>query len=202
MIGNELQRLIQILSKLPGLGPRSARRMSLHLIKKRQQVLKPLIESLALVDQTIQICQICFNVDSIQPCSICSNPKRSKHSLCVVADISDLWAIERSGIFKGSYHVLGGLLSALGGVGPDQLRIQELKNRIIQDDINEVVLSLSATVEGQSTLYFLYENLKELNKKDLSFTSLGLGLPMGGELDFLDEGTIATAFQTRRSLES
>ncbi len=202
MIGTDIDDLIHILSKLPGLGPRSARRVSLHLIKKREQVLPRLIHALQAVNQSIKICNLCYNIDSCQPCSICMHPNRSKQSLCVVSEIADLWAIERSGIFKGTYHVLGGLLCAFDGVGPDQLKIQELKDKILSQNVSEVVLSLSPTVEGQSTLYFIYECLKDMSPLHLSITSLGLGLPLGGELDFLDEGTIATAFQTRKSMQS
>lgn len=191
----EIQRLIQILSKLPGLGPRSGRRLALYLLKKREQVFRPLIEAMQTAEANIVTCSICHNLDTLNPCSICQDPKRDSHQLCVVEDVSDLWAIERANIFRGQYHILGGVLSAIDGVGPQQLNMETLLGRLSQSAIKEVVLALSATVDGQTTIHYLIDQLKEF---PITLTTLAHGVPIGGELDYLDEGTLFTAFQARK----
>lgn len=197
MQGPEIQRMIQLLSRLPGLGPRSGRRVTLHLLKKRELLLRPLIQVLSEADAKIKTCQHCFNLDTCDPCSICVDAKRDQTQLCVVADVADLWALERSHVFRGRYHVLGGLLSALEGVGPAQLAIDPLLNRVEVCKIQEVVLALNATIDGQTTLYYIAEKLQPLGVK---VSSLAHGVPMGGELDYLDEGTLSTAFVERRGV--
>lgn len=193
----EIQRMIQYLSRLPGLGPRSGRRAALHLLKKREILLKPLIEALQTAEQNIVACSICFNLDTANPCTICQDNKRDKTSLCVVADVADLWAIERSQTFKGTYHILGGVLSALDNIGPQQLTINALLNRLEKGDIQEVILALNSTVEGQTTLHYLAD---QLQKYAIKVSSLAQGIPMGGELDYLDEGTLSAAFSDRRKV--
>lgn len=191
----EIQRLIQILSKLPGLGPRSGRRLALYLLKKREQVFRPLIEVMKEAEAKIVTCSICHNLDTLNPCSICQDPKRDIHQLCVVEDVTDLWAIERANIFRGQYHILGGVLSAIDGIGPQQLNMETLLARLSQSSIKEVVLALSATVDGQTTIHYLIDQLKEF---PVMLTTLAHGVPIGGELDYLDEGTLFTAFQARK----
>ena len=197
MKNNEIQRLIQFLSKLPGLGPRSGRRLALHLLKKREQVFRPLIQSMQEAEAKIVTCTICHNLDASDPCSICQDSRRDPTLLCVVEDVSDLWAIERANIFKGYYHILGGVLSAIDGVGPQQLAINPLLNRLVKSEIKEVVLALSATVDGQTTIHYLTDQLKDF---PITMTTLAHGVPIGGELDYLDEGTLFTAFQARRGI--
>jgi len=189
--------MIQLLSRLPGLGPRSGRRVTLHLLKKRELLLRPLIQVLSEADAKIKTCQQCFNLDTCDPCSICVDVKRDQTQLCVVADVADLWALERSHVFRGRYHVLGGLLSALEGIGPAQLAIDALLSRVEVCKIQEVVLALNATIDGQTTLYYIAEKLQPLGVK---VSSLAHGVPMGGELDYLDEGTLSTAFVERRGV--
>lgn len=193
----EIQRMIQLFSRLPGLGPRSGRRIALHLLKKREVLLKPLIEALQTADQHITICHRCFNLDTNNPCYICKDSKRDIHSLCIVADVADLWAIERSQIFKGTYHVLGGLLSALDNIGPQQLTIQPLLKRLETENIQETILALNPTVDGQTTVHYLANHLKAYPVK---LSSLAQGVPMGGELDYLDDGTLSAAFSERKKL--
>ncbi len=197
MNGPEIQRMIQLLSRLPGLGPRSGRRVALHLLKKRELLLKPLIDALQTADESIQTCKICSNLDTCNPCSICTDLKRDDHLLCVVADVSDLWALERSQVLRGRYHILGGLLSAMEGIGPEQLNLESLIKRIENQKIQEVVFALNATVDGQTTLHYIADRLQPYNVK---LSSLAHGVPMGGELDYLDEGTLSTAFVERRGL--
>jgi recombination protein RecR len=197
MKNNEIQRLIQFLSKLPGLGPRSGRRLALHLLKKREQVFRPLIQSMQDAEAKIVTCTICHNLDASDPCSVCQDPRRDPALLCVVEDVSDLWAIERANIFKGYYHILGGVLSAIDGVGPQQLAINSLLERLVKSEIKEVVLALSATVDGQTTIHYLTDQLKDF---PVTMTTLAHGVPIGGELDYLDEGTLFTAFQARRGI--
>lgn len=197
MKSTEIQRLIQFLSKLPGLGPRSGRRLALHLLKKREQVFRPLIQSMQEAEAKIVTCTICHNLDTSDPCSLCQDPRRDPTLLCVVEDVSDLWAIERANIFKGYYHILGGVLSAIDGIGPQQLAINTLLERLEKSEIKEVVLALSATVDGQTTIHYLTDQLKDL---PLAITTLAHGVPIGGELDYLDEGTLFTAFQARRDV--
>lgn len=197
MKSTEIQRLIQFLSKLPGLGPRSGRRLALHLLKKREQVFRPLIQSMQEAEAKIVTCTICHNLDTSDPCSLCQDPRRDPTLLCVVEDVSDLWAIERANIFRGYYHILGGVLSAIDGVGPQQLAINTLLERLVKSEIKEIVLALSATVDGQTTIHYLTDQLKDL---PISITTLAHGVPIGGELDYLDEGTLFTAFQARRGV--
>ncbi len=195
MVGPELQRLMMYLSKLPGLGPRSGRRCALHLIKHKDPLMLHLIDALKEAAEKIQTCQICYNLDTSQPCSVCNNPKRDQHTLCIVEDVADLWALERSQIFYGRYFVLGGLLSALEGIRPEDLHIPELVARVTQENIEEVILALSATVDGQTTGHVITADLK---KTGVKVTALSHGIPIGGELDYLDDGTLNTAFQGRR----
>jgi recombination protein RecR len=193
-IGSEIERLIQLLSKLPGLGPRSARRAALALLKKRDTLLEPLAESLREAADAILSCEICGNLDTQSPCVICSDPRRDPHLLCVVEDVADLWALERAGVFRGRYHVLGGALSALDGITPERLNVTQLLERVKQS-VDEVILAMNATVEGQTTAHYLMDLLG-----DLKVTRLAHGVPVGGELDYLDEGTLSAAFKARRAL--
>ena len=194
-IGPELQRLIDLLAKMPGLGPRSAKRAALYLLKKREPVMRPLAFALADAAEKVTPCSICGNWDSIDPCAICTDPEREASVLCVVQDVGDLWALERAGAHKGRYHVLGGLLSPLDGVGPDDLNIGALVARARADAAREVILALPATVDGQTTAHYLSEQLEGAG---VAVTRLSQGVPVGGELDYLDEGTIAAAMKTRR----
>ncbi len=190
-----LDHLTQRLAKIPGLGPRSARRAVLFLLKRREALMLPLIESLREVSETIEPCPICGNWDVTTPCALCRDLLRDESTICVVEDVSDLWAMERSKAYKGLYHVLGGTLSALEGVRPADLRIDALMARIQSNTIREVILALSATVEGQTTAHYVAERLKGFGIK---VSHLAHGLPIGGELDYLDEGTLTAALQARR----
>ena len=192
-----LDDLIGQLSKLPGLGPRSARRMALHLLKKRETTLASLIETLQATAKNVVTCRTCGNYDTSEPCHICADPTRDAKTLCVVEDVDDLWALERSRAYKGRYHVLGGTLSALAGIGPDQLKIATLLQRVAAEETTEVILALGATVEGQTTSHYLTHRLHEISP-DISVTRPAQGMPMGGEVDFLDDGTLITAFKARR----
>ena len=194
-MASEIDRLIQQLARLPGLGPRSARRAALYLLQRREQVLVPLVESLGRAAERIAPCSNCGNLDDVDPCRICRDPQREVASLCVVEEVSDLWALERSGAFKGRYHVLGGCLSALDGRGPEQLNLARLWERTAQTEVKEVILALSATVDGQTTAHYIAERLAGL---PLQVTLLGQGLPVGGDLDYLDDGTLLAAFSARR----
>lgn len=187
--------LTQALSRLPGLGPRSARRAVLHLLKKREGALVPLLRALEKVSETLATCHVCGNVDTTDPCGICNDPRRDARMLCVVEDVSDLWALERSRLFPGKFHVLGGRLSALEGVRPEDLNIADLLSRIAAGGIDEVVLAMNATLEGQTTAHYIAERLEGL---PVRVTQLAHGLPVGGELDYLDEGTLAQALRARR----
>ncbi|MEO0357443.1 MAG: recombination mediator RecR [Pseudomonadota bacterium] len=191
----DLDDLIDLMAKLPGLGPRSARRAVLQMVKKRALLMMPLAETLSTVAQTVRECLTCGNVGTSDTCDICNSPKRNTTELCVVEDVSDLWAMERSGVFKGRYHVLGGTLSALDAVGPDELRIPKLLRRIADDQIQEVILALNATMDGQTTAHYIADQLH-----DVKVTSLAQGVPIGGELDYLDDGTISAAMKARKSL--
>ena len=193
-IGSEIERLIQLLAKLPGLGPRSARRAALVLLKKRDTLLEPLAASLREAADAILTCQTCGNLDTASPCAICSDTRRDPHLLCVVEDVADLWALERAGVFRGRYHVLGGALSALDGVTPERLNVSGLLARVKQN-VDEVILAMNATVEGQTTAHYLMDLLG-----DMKVTRLAHGVPVGGELDYLDEGTLSAAFKARRTL--
>jgi len=192
--GPEIERLIQLLAKLPGLGPRSARRAALHLVKKREQLLGPLAEAMALARERIVVCSRCGNVDTSDPCGLCTDPRRDDSLIVVVADISDLWALERSGAVSGRYHVLGGVLSALDGVRPEHLTLEALVARASEPAVKEVILALSATVDGQTTAHFITDLLAHLPVK---VTKLAHGVPVGGELDYLDDGTLAAAIRQR-----
>lgn len=198
MIGSELQTLIAYLSKLPGLGPRSGRRCALYLMKNKERLMQPLTSALQEAAEKAQTCHICYNLDTIQPCSICSDPKRDKVALCIVEDVDDVWAIERSQTFYGRYFVLGGVLSALEGKQPADLHIPELVAYVQRESIEEVILALSATVDGQTTAHLITAELRETGAK---VTALSHGIPIGGELDYMDDGTLAMAFQGRRSFQ-
>lgn len=198
MIGAEISQLIALLAKIPGLGPRSAKRAALHLIKKRDTHLTPLIKAMQEVLDMVEVCPLCGNLDTVSPCAICSDIKRERNKLCIVADIADLWALERAGSFKGKYHVLGGLLSALDGVSPDDLGVEALLDRVKKDEVKEVILALPVTVEGQTTSHYLADMLADF--KDVEVYMLAQGIPVGGELDYLDDGTIATAFKAKKKL--
>jgi recombination protein RecR len=193
--GPEIERLIALLGKLPGLGPRSARRAALALLKKKDQLLDPLASALADAGAKVRACSVCGALDTSDPCAVCSDRTRDDTLLCVVEEVGGLWALERGGAFRGRYHVLGGLLSALDGVGPDSLRVNELVARAQGGAVREVILALPATVDGQTTAHYLSERLTPLQ---VQVTSLARGVPVGGELDWLDDGTIATALRARR----
>lgn len=193
--GPEIERLIALLTKLPGLGPRSARRATLALLKRRDQLLHPLSEALAEAAARVRTCSICGSLDTTDPCAICADPTRDQTLLCVVEEVGGLWAMERAGAFRGRYHVLGGLLSALDGVGPESLRIGALVSRAGGETIGEVVLALPATVDGQTTAHYVADRLAGAGVR---VTSLARGVPVGGELDWLDDGTIAQAMRARR----
>ena len=192
---SEIERLIQLLARLPGLGPRSARRAALHLIKKRESLMLPLATSLQQAASEITRCGTCGNLDTADPCAICRDPKRNRALICVVEDVADLWALERSGAFGGLYHVLGGTLSALDGRGPEQLAIGALVGRASGPEVSEVILALGATVDGQTTAHYIHERLAEAG---VSITRLAHGVPVGGELDYLDDGTLTAALRARR----
>lgn len=191
----EIERLIALLAKLPGLGPRSARRAALALLKRREQLLDPLNQALAEAGRKVRPCSACGALDTADPCSVCADASRDPGLICVVEEVGALWAMERAGAFRGLYHVLGGVLSALDGVGPDALRIGELVRRAGRPEVREVVLALPATVDGQTTAHYLAERLAEAN---VEVTMLARGVPVGGELDWLDDGTIAQAMRARR----
>jgi len=194
--GSEIERLIQLLARLPGLGPRSARRAALVLLKKRDVLLEPLAQAMQDAAAAIRPCETCGNLDTVTPCSICTDGRRDPHLLCVVEDVADLWALERAGVFRGRYHVLGGALSALDGVTPERLNVAALLERV-KADIEEVILAMNATVEGQTTAHYLMDLLED---EGLKVTRLAHGVPVGGELDYLDEGTLSAAFKARRGL--
>lgn len=193
----EIEALIALMARLPGLGPRSARRAVLHMLKKRATVMEPIAQALARVSASARECKVCGNISDHDLCPICADPGRANGILCVVEDVSDLWAMERAGGFRGRYHVLGGTLSALESVGPEVLRIPALVARVAADGLREVILALNATVEGQTTAHYIAEALAPTG---VSVSALARGMPMGGELDYLDDGTIAAALAARRQL--
>ncbi|HEY1605982.1 MAG TPA: recombination mediator RecR [Allosphingosinicella sp.] len=197
MASPEIDTLTQALARLPGLGPRSARRAVLHLLKKRETALAPLLRALERVNESLSVCSLCGNVDTSDPCGVCSDPRRDDRLLCVVEEVSDLWALDRSRLFPGRFHVLGGRLSALEGVRPEDLSIDKLVGRVARGGIDEVVLAMNATLEGQTTAHYLAERLETW---PIRLTQLAHGLPVGGELDYLDEGTLAQALRARRPL--
>ncbi|PLX30436.1 MAG: recombination protein RecR [Alphaproteobacteria bacterium] len=198
MSENLLDSFIKKLGKLPGLGPRSGRRLALHLIKEKETLLRPLAQILQDVDCSVATCQVCGNYDLSQPCHICSSPNRDDNTLCLVATVEDLWALERGQTYRGQYHVLGGLLSALEGVRPEHLTIARLKERLNKHSFHELIFALSPSLEGQTTAFYVQDQLKDY---DLKISRLSFGLPMGGELDYLDEGTLTTALNGRVKLE-
>ena len=197
MASQEIETLTAALSRLPGLGPRSARRAVLRLIKRRETALEQLLDALAKVRDTLVECDTCGNVDTTNPCGICTDPRRDARSICVVEEVADLWALDRAKLFTGRYHVLGGRLSALDGVRPEDLTIDRLLHRIEEGGIDEVLLAMNATLEGQTTAHYIAERLENY---PVRVTQLAHGLPVGGELDYLDEGTLAQAIRARRPL--
>jgi recombination protein RecR len=197
MAVNDIERLIQLLARLPGLGPRSARRAVLQMMKKRETLMQPLARALTQAAENIKACERCGNLDSADPCGLCRDPRRDQTKICVVEEVGDLWAVERSGAFKGLYHVLGGTLSAIDGRGPQQLRIDALVQRLGGSGVQEVILALSATVDGQTTAHYLVERMVG---SDVTVSRLAHGLPVGGELDHLDDGTLTAALKARRPL--
>jgi recombination protein RecR len=192
--GPEIERLIQLLARLPGLGPRSARRAALHLIKKKDELLKPLAEAMDVAVESIVVCSTCGNIDTADPCTICSDPRRDASVIVVVEDVADLWALERAGAINARYHVLGGVLSPLDGIGPDDLAIASLVSRVAAGGVSEVVLAVNATVEGQTTAHYITDQLAGLGVR---VSRLAHGVPVGGELDYLDEGTLSAAMRSR-----
>jgi recombination protein RecR len=195
--GPEIEKLIQLLAKLPGLGPRSARRAVLHLVKNRDKLLEPLGMALLDAGNTVSACSQCGNIDSLDPCTICTDPGRDRSMICVVEEVGDLWALERANAWSGLYHVLGGTLSALGGITPDDLSIGHLVARAGDGTVKEVILATNATVGGQTTAHYITERLKE---RDVVTSRLAHGVPVGGELDYLDEGTLTQAIRARRPI--
>jgi recombination protein RecR len=193
-----LDRLVQLLAKLPGLGPRSARRAALFLLKRREMLMVPLAAALAETARDIRACGVCGNLDTIDPCAICRDPRRDGSQICVVEEVADLWAIERSGAYRGRYHVLGGTLSALDGVGPDDLHIDALARRVAEGGVVEVILAMSATVEGQTTAHYIMDRLA---RTGVRVSRLAHGVPVGGELDYLDEGTLSAALAARQPVK-
>ncbi len=192
---SDIERLIQLLAKLPGLGPRSARRAALYLIRRRAQLMEPLAQALAEAAANIRTCTACGNIDTADPCGICTDPRRDASLICIVEGVADLWALERTAAFRGRYHVLGGVLSALDGVGPDELNIAGLVRRASEQQVKEMIIATGATVDGQTTAHYLAERLKGL---DVTVSRLAHGVPVGGELDYLDDGTITAALKDRR----
>ncbi len=197
MSSPEIDALTQALARLPGLGPRSARRAVLHLLQRRDTALAPLLRALESVNANMVHCAICGNVDTVNPCAVCSDPRRDARALCVVEDVADLWALDKSRLFPGRFHVLGGRLSALDGVRPEDLSIASLITRVAAGGIDEVVLAMNATLEGQTTAHYIAERLESY---PVRLTQLAHGVPVGGELDYLDEGTLAQALRARRPI--
>lgn len=197
MAGPEIERLIQLLAKLPGLGPRSARRAALHMVKRRETLLDPLARALAEAAERVRACAVCGNLDSADPCAICTDAKRDASTICVVEEVADLWALERARTFAGRYHVLGGTLSALDGVGPEDLNVAGLVARARAPEVTEVILALNATVEGQTTAHYLSDRLADCG---VAVSRLAHGVPVGGELDYLDDGTLSAALKARRPI--
>jgi recombination protein RecR len=192
--GPEIERLIQLLARLPGLGPRSARRAALHLIKKREALMAPLASALQTAIDKIQVCRVCGNIDTQNPCTVCTDPRRDASVIVVIADVADLWALERAHAINARYHVLGGTLSPLDGVGPQDLTIDALVTRAHVAEVKEVILALNATVDGQTTAHYITDLLSDA---DVTVSRLAHGVPVGGELDYLDEGTLAAAIKSR-----
>jgi len=194
---SDLERLIQLLARLPGLGPRSARRAALHLLRKREALMLPLVDALATAAAKVRPCTLCGNLDATEPCTICADPRRDGGLICVVEQVGDLWALERTGSYRGRYHVLGGTLSALDGIGPDQLNVEGLLRRAADPAVREIILATGATVDGQTTAHYLIDRL---SGSAAAITRLAHGVPVGGELDYLDDGTLTAALKARRPL--
>ena len=199
MESKEIKNLITLMAKMPGLGPRSARRGVLNLIKNPEKLMLPLAKALIQVSENIKLCSICGNIDSDDICGICKDDKRDKKIICVVEDITDLWALERSNTYRGRYHILGGVLSAIDGINPEDLRIKELINNIKENNVEEVILATSATLAGQTTSFYITDLIKDMN---VTVSRLAQGIPIGGELDYLDDGTIGAAIDSRKILNS
>ena len=199
MESKEIKNLITLMAKLPELGPRSARRGVLNLIKNPEKLMLPLAKALIQVSENIKLCSICGNIDSDDICGICKDDKRDKKIICVVEDITDLWALERSNTYKGRYHILGGVLSAIDGINPEDLRIKELINNIKENNVEEVILATSATLAGQTTSFYITDLIKDMN---ITVSRLAQGIPIGGELDYLDDGTIGAAIDSRKILNN
>ena len=197
MVSEDIEQLITLLAKLPGLGPRSARRAAINLIKRKETLMQPLAKAMAAAAEQIKTCSVCGNLDTRDPCKLCNDPRRDETTICVVEDVADLWALERTVAFRGQYHVLGGTLSALDGVSPDDLRIPQLVLRASGSGIKEVILATNATVDGQTTAHYIADRLEE---KGIVVSGLAHGVPVGGELDYLDDGTISAAIKARGPL--
>lgn len=195
--GPEIEKLIQLLAKVPGLGPRSARRAALHLIKKREQLLGPLGQAMGEAYDKVKVCSRCGNVDTVDPCTVCTDTRRDQSVIIVVEDVSDLWALERAAAMNAAYHVLGGTLSPLDGIGPDDLNIRSLIDRVNEGGVREIIIAVNATVEGQTTAHYITDQLSGL---DVNITRLAHGVPVGGELDYLDEGTLTAALRARTAI--
>lgn len=195
--GPEIEKLIQLLAKVPGLGPRSARRAALHLVKKKDQLLGPLADAMAIAHEKVGTCSTCGNVDTSDPCSVCTDVTRDQGVIIVVEDVADLWALERAGAMNAAYHVLGGTLSPLDGVGPDDLNIRGLVDRVSAGGVREVIIAVNATVEGQTTAHYITDQLSGL---EIKISRLAHGVPVGGELDYLDEGTLSAALRARTAI--
>ena len=197
MSASEIEQPVQLLAKLPGLGPRSARRAALHLLKRREVLLEPLSRAIAAAAEKVRSCSVCGNLDTRDPCLICVDPRREADTICVVESVADLWAIERTASFRGRYHVLGGVLSALDGIGPDDLNVAGLVKRVGDGGIREVILAMGATVDGQTTAHYVTDRLQGTG---VAVSRLAHGVPVGGELDYLDDGTLTAALKARRLL--
>lgn len=195
MSGSEIEQLVQLLAKLPGLGPRSARRAALHLLKRRENLLEPLARAIAAAAEKVRACSVCGNLDTRDPCLVCVDPRRDGETICVVESVADLWAIERTASFRGRYHVLGGVLSALDGIGPDDLNVAGLLKRIGEGGVREVIIATGATVDGQTTAHYVTDRLQGTG---VAVSRLAHGVPVGGELDYLDDGTLTAALKARR----
>ena len=194
---NDLEKLIAYITKLPGIGKRSAGRIALHLLQNKESLMKPLADSLSDTAEKIVKCEVCGNLDLNSPCYICTDEGRDSQTICVVENIADLWAMERSELYKGKYHILGGTLSAIDGIGPEDLRIDYMLSRIEKDNVGEVILATNATMDGQTTAHYIAQRVTEKNVK---VTRLAHGIPLGGELDYLDEGTLSAALQARTGM--
>ncbi|MDF1793161.1 MAG: recombination mediator RecR [Thalassobaculaceae bacterium] len=197
MAAGDLDRVMHLLAKLPGLGPRSARRAMLHLMQKREALMVPLADALAAAARSIRTCSTCGNFDTTDPCAICQDPRRDPSLICVVEDVGDVWALERAAAFKGRYHVIGGVLSALDGVGPEDLKVDGLVTRAAMPEVTEVILAMNATVDGQTTAHYIADRLAGTG---VAVSRLAHGVPVGGELDFLDDGTLTQALKARHSV--